>query len=162
MLFRKLCVIYTKIIKNKNSSFTHLQMYSLEINHLMTMWLGRFAFNKSNPPEGTCIPQEITWNWTPWQPFPWKTDITIQQGGYNIPQSLSWLLVLTSPVLRRHGSICCWPWTGIGLQHKFHCSNWSGESWIETIKCVPSLQPGQSRHCNMSRRAPTQQTTFLG
>lgn len=45
----------------------------------MTIWLGSFTFNKSNPPRKAHMPQEMIWYWTSWGSFPRQADITIQQ-----------------------------------------------------------------------------------
>ena len=51
---------------------------------------------------------------------------------------------------------------GQELQPNLQCANRSEESWTETIKCIPSWWPDQSRQYSLNRRAQTQQTTFLG
>lgn len=45
----------------------------------MTIWLGSFTFNKSNPPRKAHMPQEMIWYWTSWGSFPRQADVTIQQ-----------------------------------------------------------------------------------
>lgn len=81
----------------------------------------------------------------------------------NVPQPLSHRLQF-QPLLF---------WGGVGvsaadlelrweLQPNLQCSNRSEESWIETIKCIPSLCLINPDSTVWTERAQTQQTTFLG